>query len=237
MTVCQVFVKTLPNDRLLLIKFRLECLLKDKMLSKKKKLRDIIATFTTRDFGDVFFPQQFAFWLIFQPRLKCNYGPFLYFPLSALFTAWVFLGFLSRNRKIFVQLSALFRETFPPLKHFATSNSRNILIIKSSRLSILTTFRLKVAEKFSWLSWNSLSRTFSLTYFLFLSWITGTNFQWYKIKNFCYEKMMGLISLYILLEQFLATLNILHLFSIQCIFPNTFLIHSVEHMWKVSRKK
>ena len=171
------------------------------------------------DFWNFLFTQQFAFWLIFQPR-------FLHFLHSNLFTTWVFLRFVVRNSKILVQLSALFRKISPPLKVFATSNSRNILIFKSSRLSIPAAFRFKVAEKFSWLSWNSLPRTFSLTYFIFLSWITRTNFQWYKTKNICPEKMMGLISLYILLEQFLAILNILHLLLIKWIFSNIFLIHS-----------
>ena len=174
------------------------------------------------DFCNFLSPQQFAFWVIFQPRSKCNYCPFLHFLHSTLFTAWVFLGFVVRNWKILVQLKALFRKISPPLKHFATSNSRNILIFKTSRLSIPATFRLNVAENFLLLSWNSLPRTFSLTYFFFLSWITRTNFQWYKTKNICPEKMMCLISLYILLEQFLAIRNILHLFSIQWIFPNTF---------------
>ena len=79
------------------------------------------------DFRNFFFPQQFAFWVTFQPRLKCNYGPFLYFPHSTLLTVWVFLGFVLRNCIILDQLSALFRKISPPLKHFATSNSRNIL--------------------------------------------------------------------------------------------------------------
>ena len=172
----------------------------------------MIVTFRTRGFCGFFFPQQFAFWLIFQPRWKCNYGPFMHFPLSTLFTAWVFLRFVLRICKILVQLSALFTKISPPLKRFATSNSRNILIFKSSKLSIPTTFRLKVAGKFLWLSWNSLPETFSLTYFLFLSLIWGTHFQWHKTKNICYEKMMGLIWLYIVLGQFQAILNILHLF-------------------------
>ena len=58
---------------------------------------------------------------------------------------------------------------------------------------------------------------------IFLSWITATNLQWHKTKDFCSERVMGLISL---LEQFLAILNILHLFSIQLISPKTFLTHS-----------
>ena len=177
------------------------------------------------DFCNFFFPQQFAFWVTSQPRLKCNYGPFLYCPYSTLLTAWVFLGFVLRNCMILVQLSALFRKISPPLKHFATWNSRNILIFKSSRLSISATFRLKFAEKFSWISSNSLPGTFSLTCFIFLSWITGTNFQWHNTKIICSEKMMGLISLYILLKQFLAILRVLHLFSIKWIFANTFLIY------------
>ena len=178
------------------------------------------------DFCNFLFPQQFAFWLFFQPHLKCNYGDLLNFPHPTFFTAWVFLGSVVRNCKILVPLSALFRKISPPFQHFATSNSGNILIFKSSVLSILAAFCLKVAEKFSWLSWNFLPRTFSLTYFIFLSWITGTNLQWHKTKNICSEKMMGLISLYILLEQFIVILNILHLFSMQWIFPNIFFIHS-----------
>ena len=57
----------------------------------------------------------------------------------------------------------------------------------------------------------------------FLSWITGTKIKWHKTKNICSEKIMGLISLFILLVQFLAILNMVHLFSVQWIFPNTFL--------------
>ena len=114
------------------------------------------------DFCDFFFPQQFFVWLFFQPRWKCNYGSFLHFKHFTLFTAWVVFGFVVRNCKIFVQLSALFRQISPPLKHFA--KSRNILIFESSWLSIPTIFRFKVAEKLLWLSWNSLPWTFSLTY-------------------------------------------------------------------------
>ena len=126
---------------------QLECILRDSKLSWKKKSRDIIAAFATRDFRDFFFLQQFAFWLIFQPRLKCYYGPFWHFPYSTLFTAWVFFKFVVRNCKILVQLSALFRKISSPLKHFATANSCNILIFESSRLSIPANFRLKVSEK------------------------------------------------------------------------------------------
>ena len=116
------------------------------------------------DFRDFIFPQQFALWLIFQPCLKCNYDPFLYFKHSTLFTVLVFFEFVIRNCKIFVQLSAFFRKISPPLIHFATLNSRNILIFESSLLSIPATFRLKIAEKFLWLSWSSLPGIFSLTY-------------------------------------------------------------------------
>ena len=145
MTGCLVFVKTLHKDRLFLIKFKLirqiamklvyiqlECLLRDKMLSKKKKSRDLIATFATHVFSDFFPPQHIAFWLIFQPRLKCNYGSFLHFPNSTLFTVWVFSEFVVRNCKILVQLSALFRKISSSLKHSATLNSCNILILESS---------------------------------------------------------------------------------------------------------
>ena len=76
------------------------------------------------DFCDFFFPQQFAFWLIFQPRLKCNYGPFLHFPHSTLFTAWAFFEVVIKNCNILVQLSALLRNISPPLRHFATSYSQ-----------------------------------------------------------------------------------------------------------------
>ena len=58
-----------------------------------------------------------------------------------------------------------------------------------------------------------------------MSWITGTNFLWNKTKNICSKKMMNLISLYITLEQFLAMITTLHLFSVEWIFSNTFLIH------------
>ena len=61
---------------------------------------------------------------------------------------------------------------------------------------------------------------------IFLSWITGTNLQWHKTKNICSKKMIGLISLYIILEEFLAIITTLQVFSVQWIFPNTFLIHS-----------
>ena len=147
-----------------LVYMQLECLLRDRMLSRKKKLRDINATLATHDFRDFFFPHQLAFWLIFQPRLKCNYGPFWHFSYSTLLTAWEFSEFVVRNCKILVQLSALFRKISSPLEHFTISNCCNILIFGSSWLSIPAIFRLKVAEKFSWLSWNSLSGTFSLTY-------------------------------------------------------------------------
>ena len=133
MTGCLVFVKTLPKDRPFLIKFKvirsvamklvyiqIECLLRDRMLSRKKKSREIITTFATRDFRDFFFPQHLAFWIIFQLRLKWNYGAFLHFPHSILFTTWVFFEVVVRNCKILVQLSALFRNMSPPLKHFAT---------------------------------------------------------------------------------------------------------------------
>ena len=53
-----------------------------------------------------------------------------------------------------------------------------------------------------------------------------TNLQCHKTKNIGSEKVIDLISLYILLEQFLAILNMLHVFSIQLIFPDTFLTHS-----------
>ena len=46
------------------------------------------------------------------------------------------------------------------------------------------------------MSRNSFPGTFSLTYFLFLSWITGTSFQWHKTKNIYSKNMMGLISLH-----------------------------------------
>ena len=105
------------------------------------------------DFRDFFSQQHLAFWLIFQPSLKCNYGPFLHLLHSTLFTAWVFFGFSVRSCKIWVRLSALFRKISPPLRHFATSNSRNILIFESSWRSILANFPLKVAEKFLWLLW------------------------------------------------------------------------------------
>ena len=118
----------------------------------KKKSRDIIATFATPDFRDLLFPQQFVLWLIFQPRWKCNYGSFLHFKHSTSFSSWVFFGFVVTNCKIFVQLSALFRKISPPLKLFATLKSCNILIFKSSWLSIPTTFCLQVAEKLLWLS-------------------------------------------------------------------------------------
>ena len=61
---------------------------------------------------------------------------------------------------------------------------------------------------------------------IFLSWITGTNLQWHKTKNICSKKMIGLISLYIILEEFLAIITTLHVFSVQWIFANTFLMHS-----------
>ena len=114
----------------------------------------------------LFFPQHLAFWIIFQLRLKWNYGPFLHFPHSTLFTTWVFFEVVVRNCKILVQLSGLFRKISSPLKHFATSDSCNILIFESSWLSIPATFCLNIAEKFSWLSWNSLPGTFSLVGFL-----------------------------------------------------------------------
>ena len=138
--------------------------MRDRILSRKKKSRDIIATFATRDFCGFFFPQHLAFWLIVQPCLKCNYVPLLHFLYSTLFTAWVFFEFVVRNCKILGQLSALFRKISFPLKHFASSNSCSILIFKPSWLSVPATFRLKVAKKFSWLSWNSLPGTFSLMY-------------------------------------------------------------------------
>ena len=63
-------MKTLPKDILFLIKFKLmsqnamklvyiqlECFLKDRMLSMKKMLGDIIETFVTLDFLDFFFSQ------------------------------------------------------------------------------------------------------------------------------------------------------------------------------------
>ena len=128
-----------------LVYIQLECLLKDRMLSMKKMSRDITATFVTRDFLDFSFPQQLAFWLIFQPRLKCNYGPFWHFPYCTLFTEEI------QDFKIFVQLSALCRKFPSPLKLFATSSFWNIFIFESSWLSIPATFRLKVAEKLSWL--------------------------------------------------------------------------------------
>ena len=131
---------------------------------KQSRGFDIIATFASRDFRDFFFPQQFVLWLICQIRWKCNYGSFSHFKHSTLFTARVIFGFVIRNCKISVQLNALFRKMSPPLKHFATLNSRNLLIFESSWVSIPTTFRLKVAENFLWLSWNSLPWTFSLTY-------------------------------------------------------------------------
>ena len=81
---------------------------------------------------------------------------------------------------------------------------------------------------------NSADADISFECDILLSWITRTNLQWHKTKNICSEKVMGLISLYILLEQFLAILNILHLFSIQLIFLNTFLTHSI---FRKMRKK
>ena len=125
----------------------------------EEKVAGIIATFVTRNFRNFSFPQQLAFWLIFQPRLKCNYGPFWHFPYSTSLTTWVFFEFVVRNCKILVQWSALFREISSPLKHFETSNPCNILIFESSLLSIPATFRLKVAEKSSWISWNSFPAT------------------------------------------------------------------------------
>ena len=147
-----------------LVYIQLECLLRDRMLSRKKKSRDINATFATHDFRDFFFPHQLTFWLIFQPHLKCNYGPFWRFSYPTLFTAWEFFEFVVRNCKILVQLNALFRKISSPLKHFTISHCCNILIFGSSWLSIPAIFRLKAAEKCLWLSWNSLSGTFSLTY-------------------------------------------------------------------------
>ena len=113
---------------------------------------------------DFFFLEQFALWLIFQPRSKCTHSPFLHFKHSTLFTAWVISGFVVRNCKISVQLSALFRKISPPLKRFTALKSCNILIFESSWLSIPTIFRFKVAEKSLQLSWNSLPWTFSLAY-------------------------------------------------------------------------
>ena len=133
MTGCLVFVKTLHKDRPFLIKFKvirsvamklvyiqIECLLRDRMLSRKKKSRDIFTTFATRDFRDFFSPQHLAFWIIFQLRLKWNYGLFLHFPHSILFTTCVFFEVVVRNCKILVQLSALFRNMSSSLKHFTT---------------------------------------------------------------------------------------------------------------------
>ena len=96
------------------------------------------------DFRNFFFPQQFSFWLIFQSGLKCIYSPFLHFPHSTLFTSWVFLGFVVGNCEILVQLTALFRRTSSPLKHLATSNSRNFLILISPwRYNIFKTFNFR----------------------------------------------------------------------------------------------
>ena len=83
------------------------------------------------DFCDFFFPQQFFVWLIFQPCWKCNYGSFLHFKHSTLFTAWVFFEFVGRNYKILVQLSALFRKISPPLRPLSYRNQSIDLLFKS----------------------------------------------------------------------------------------------------------
>ena len=107
---------------------------------------------------------------------KCNYGFFLHFKHFTLFTAWVFYGFVVRNCKIFVQISALFRKISPPLKHLSTLNSRNILIFESSWLSILAIFRLKVAEKLvTFLKFSSVDIFFNVLKFNF---IIGVNLKW-----------------------------------------------------------
>ena len=157
-------MKTLNKDRLFLIKFRLirqiamklvyihlECLLRDRMLSRKKKLPDIIATFATRDFRDFFFPQQLAFRLTFQLRLKCNYGPFWHFSFSTLFTAWAFFEFAIRNCKILVQsFKALpdykFLQYFD-FWSFMTFNSRD-LSFKSRRKLLVTYFKFSSRDTF-----------------------------------------------------------------------------------------
>ena len=233
-------MKTLHKDRLFLIKFRLHRQICNKLgiyitwvfIERQDAFNEENVTGHNCDFCDsplsrFFLPATIHnFWLIFQPRLKCNYGPFFYFPHSTLFTAWIVLGFVIRNCKILVQLSPLFREISPPLKHFATSNSQNILVFQILKTFNSRDLSFKSRRKIFVTFLKFFSQDIFFSILSFLSWITGTNFQWHKTKNICSKKMMGLISLYILLEQFLAVLHIVYLFSIQWIFPNIFLIHS-----------
>ena len=61
---------------------------------------------------------------------------------------------------------------------------------------------------------------------IFPSWKPGTNFPWHCDKRTCWEKIMGLLRLYIPLEQILTTLNLPHPFWILCKIPNLFLTYS-----------
>ena len=180
MTRYSVFVKTLHKDRLFLIKFRLigqiamnlvyiqpECFLRDSKLSRKEKSRDIIAAFATCDFCDFFFRQQFAFWLIFQPRLKYNYSPFWHFPYSILFTAWAFFEFVAFKAPHCIKFLQYFDFWI-----FTTFNSRE-LSFKNRRKNLITFLKFSSRDIF----FNVLKTNFTI----------GVNHKWLEdLEMFLY---------------------------------------------------
>ena len=177
-------MKTLYKDRLFLIKLRLITQILMKLIYiyiyiyiynlsvfwKTERFQGKQVWGHNCDSRDFFFPQQFFLWLIFQPSWKCNYGSFLYFKHSTLFSAWVFFGFVVRNCKIFVQLSALFTKVSPDLKKFLIFESAWHF---SQDLPQLPRIRGKTFVTF--LKLSSLDIFFNV---LETNFITGVNQNW-----------------------------------------------------------